>query len=361
MTLGVVIPVYNGEKYIEQAVSSVLGQPCKDVEIVLIDDGSTDGSLAICEGMAQNDDRITILHQKNRGVSAARNAGINFMRGRVTYLAFLDADDCWVEKAYHEDVRKTLLESEVDILGFSSYFASEDLEWYRVAHQYEAKRICGGIESVWSYGGTFAAHFYRAALLDEHEIRFSIGLRGNEDAIFIFQCLLCARHIQYTAPFLYIYRRNTDSVTHVEKVKSGSAGHIASGWDNTAQWVRQHVQALKEQGPPGILMCERVAGARLLEDARRLCEGGVSGKKMRTEIGGHPCHRYMVVLRAEDLAPWQRGDLDLYRSRPRLFAIKYRIHGSMIRMMRVCLRFPVLERIWERKRFPLGKEQIFCE
>lgn len=87
----VVIPVYNAEKYINRCVESILQQSFENFEVVLVDDGSTDRSMEICEELAQKDTRVLFFHQKNQGVSAARNKGMSMAKGR--YLVFVDADD----------------------------------------------------------------------------------------------------------------------------------------------------------------------------------------------------------------------------------------------------------------------------
>lgn len=96
MKLHVIIPVYNVEKYLRQCVESVLSQPLQDLDIVLVDDGSPDNSGVICDELAARDSRISVIHQTNAGVSAARNAGIESVletAGDADYIAFLDADD----------------------------------------------------------------------------------------------------------------------------------------------------------------------------------------------------------------------------------------------------------------------------
>ena len=79
--INVIIPVYNAEKYLEETVNSVLSQPYKDIEIVLVNDGSTDSSPEICDKIAENEKRVTVIHQKNGGASSARNKGIEFVLG----------------------------------------------------------------------------------------------------------------------------------------------------------------------------------------------------------------------------------------------------------------------------------------
>lgn len=93
--VSVIVPIYNAEKYLSECISSVLSQSYKDFELILIDDGSTDRSLNICNEFAKKDLRITVVHQENSGVSAARNNGLKNTKGE--FVAFVDSDD-YVEK-----------------------------------------------------------------------------------------------------------------------------------------------------------------------------------------------------------------------------------------------------------------------
>lgn len=89
--ISVIVPVYNGKEYLEECIESILNQIYKDIELLLIDDGSKDNSLEICKAWADKDDRIRVIHQENMGVSAARNRGLKEARGN--YIAFIDSDD----------------------------------------------------------------------------------------------------------------------------------------------------------------------------------------------------------------------------------------------------------------------------
>ena len=102
-TISVIIPVYNAEKYLKRCVDSVLAQTCRQFEMILIDDGSTDGSGRICDEYAARDERIAAMHQQNKGQSAARNAGLDyaFAHGGSEWIAFIDSDD-WVNEKYLE-------------------------------------------------------------------------------------------------------------------------------------------------------------------------------------------------------------------------------------------------------------------
>lgn len=104
--LSVIIPVYNGETYLTKCVDSVLNQNYTgEVEIILVDDGSTDKSLSICNYYATKDNRIKVIHKENGGAGSARNVGIIASSG--DYIAFLDADDFWIENTIHELINTT--------------------------------------------------------------------------------------------------------------------------------------------------------------------------------------------------------------------------------------------------------------
>ena len=122
----VVIPCYNVEEYLEHAVESVLNQPSKDIDIVLVDDGSPDNSPRICDELARKEDRIHVIHQENGGLCAARNAGIEYVlqnlytEGEREFVAFLDADDAWCPNVMDDVlIRHLVTDWYEDIIGFS--------------------------------------------------------------------------------------------------------------------------------------------------------------------------------------------------------------------------------------------------
>ena len=91
ISVSVIVPVYNTEKYLEQCLNSILGQTLQEIEVICVDDGSTDGSVQMIERMSLEDERLVLLKQKNAGGGAARNLGMEKAKGK--YLMFLDSDD----------------------------------------------------------------------------------------------------------------------------------------------------------------------------------------------------------------------------------------------------------------------------
>lgn len=121
--ISVVMPVFNGEKYIEESIQSVLNQTFKDFELIIINDGSTDGTADIIDILSKEDNRIISISQKNKGVASARNIGIDFCSG--SYVLFLDSDDILLETAL-EDMYNAAIEKDADLVIGNYNYLYED-------------------------------------------------------------------------------------------------------------------------------------------------------------------------------------------------------------------------------------------
>lgn len=111
--VSVIIPVYNVRPYLIEALDSTLSQTYKNLEIIIIDDGSTDGSRAICDAYAEKDDRVVVIHQENKGLSAARNMGLDRMTGDL--VAFLDPDDAY-DPSFIEETVAAMMRTDADLI-----------------------------------------------------------------------------------------------------------------------------------------------------------------------------------------------------------------------------------------------------
>ena len=100
--VSIIVPVYNAQRYLHRCVASILEQSLQDIQLILVDDGSADGSGTLCDEFAAKDSRVMVLHQKNAGVSAARNAGLAVAKGE--FVGFVDADDAITPDAYEQAV-----------------------------------------------------------------------------------------------------------------------------------------------------------------------------------------------------------------------------------------------------------------
>lgn len=123
--ISIIIPIYNAEKYIKRCIDSVINQTYKNLQIILVDDGSKDNSAIICDEYAKQDERITVIHKINEGVSKARNTGINEISG--DYVLFVDADD-WLEDTMCEKLIAKAKENDSDIVvcEYNNYYENDD-------------------------------------------------------------------------------------------------------------------------------------------------------------------------------------------------------------------------------------------
>lgn len=211
--VSVIIPIYNVERYLSQCLDSVIKQTYRNMEIICIDDKSTDGSLGILEEYSALDSRIIILqNDMNRGLAYSRNAGIDRSRGE--YLLFVDSDDYIRENL----VETALAKAEGNDLVCFDYLEENALDGLEVTHSYHmADGLYGGSEyfvrAVGSQSIIYASwsRLYARRLLEENRIRFYNGIL-YEDILFCFLCLLAAKRVVSVHRQMYVYRIRCDSI-----------------------------------------------------------------------------------------------------------------------------------------------------
>lgn len=206
--VSVIIPVYNNERYIEECVRSVQNQTFADLEMIVINDGSTDGSGEILERILREDKRIRLFHQENKGAGAARNKGLDMAEGR--YLIFVDGDD-WIAPDYIEKLYTAAEErgSEMVICGFTC--VTETGEVLREIYPKEYRRF-EGEECVFQISAV-CSHFYRKSLWDRYGVRFSAKERGEDMPVSLFFGAVCDK-ISTIISCGYMYRQHSGSAMH---------------------------------------------------------------------------------------------------------------------------------------------------
>lgn len=137
ITLSIIMPVYNGEQYLNYSIQSVLNQTYKDYELILVDDGSTDHSLEICEKYQSKDERIRVISQENKGISGARNAGIDIATGK--YITFMDNDDV-IQPEMYEIMLKYMVSDGLDLIMCGAV-RTENYNFLNVVDQYEICKL----------------------------------------------------------------------------------------------------------------------------------------------------------------------------------------------------------------------------
>ena len=212
----VIVPVYNVKEYLAECVESVLNQKGEpSLELLLVDDGSTDGSGSLCDEWAEKDGRVRVIHQQNAGVSAARNRGMEEAQGE--YILFLDSDDYWLPELLA--CAETLVGEKPDVflMGTCRFNENGVVRHFVPAYLPEGQSGQRYLEELFAQGNVpepfVCAYGYRRNFLDEHELRFNVRMRSSEDFDFHMRALPLAKSIRGTAQTLYQYRVREGSLS----------------------------------------------------------------------------------------------------------------------------------------------------
>lgn len=215
MLISIIIPVYNVEKYLRQCLESIQQQTYPDWEAILVDDGSSDGSSAICDEYAKKDGRFRVVHQANAGVSSARNVGLNNAHGK--WITFLDADDRLKNNAleyYADHVNENI---DMVMAGYVSLDDESNVIFEPQTHEDflldKEQALTMMYKPMWfPYQGYLWNKCYRKSLIDAHHLRFDERIFFNEDRLFVTQ-YLCSilKEVLYTSSVVYEYCKHNGS------------------------------------------------------------------------------------------------------------------------------------------------------
>ena len=227
ITLSIIVPVYNVRLYLDKCIESILAQTFTDFELVLVDDGSTDGSAEICDSYVERDSRIRVIHKENEGVVSARKAGIAAARGK--YAGYVDGDD-WIEKDMYEKMVHYMEQFDCDLvmcdivherksLPLSSGGTSTDIE----NGYYDSEKLRKKILPNMIYAGEFYKFgiypviwnkLYKREKLIRHQSEVDDKIKTGEDAAVVYPYLLGSESMYFIKdmPF-YHYRHPETSMT----------------------------------------------------------------------------------------------------------------------------------------------------
>lgn len=233
----VIVPVYNVENYLRKCLDSIITQTYKNIEIVVVNDGSTDASGEICKEFSEMDHRILYIEQENAGLSAARNTGLNNMSGN--YVTFVDSDD-WIELDYVETLYKEITEYQADIAvgNYYSFNESEGMFYFHISGDSYYEKVYDNVsifenlyetQEMRSFALISAwGKLYKARLFEQ--LRFDMGKLG-EDGYLNQKVYLLSEKVIYLNKSLYAYR-----------IRKGSLSRI---W--TEKWMHALVDAMSER------------------------------------------------------------------------------------------------------------------
>lgn len=212
--ISVIIPIYNVEKYLNECIESVVNQTYRNLEIILVDDGSPDKSDSICEKYKSQDSRIKVLHKQNGGLSDARNHGMNIASGK--FITFIDSDD-FVDEQYIEELYIALKNENADmsICNYIRFSTKEEI----------IKNVNNSVLNVFDSRECFLKYFdknYQSSIVVAwgklykkeywNDIKFPVG-KLHEDEFTTYKLIYKSKKIVYINKKLYFYRNNSASIT----------------------------------------------------------------------------------------------------------------------------------------------------
>lgn len=239
--ISIIVPVYNASKVLERCVSSICNQDYKNIEIILVNDGSKDNSLEIANKLASKDNRIKVITQENGGVSSARNTGIKNSKG--TYIGFVDADD-WIGKNMYSSMYSTLKQKESDLVlcnytqVYDKKFVKRDefIDIDKSSHRLKElilTHIISRREN--NIMGTCWRMLVSKEILINHNIDFDLGVRMSEDMMFMIKCVDKSQRVTLDSIDEYYYWMNQNSAT---------AKYIPNIWEDMMiliDWCNQNL------------------------------------------------------------------------------------------------------------------------
>ena len=209
----IVVPVFNAAPYLRRCVESVMEQTHRNWELLLVDDGSTDESGALCDQYAQQDPRIRVLHQDNKGASHARNQALDIATG--DFVLFLDSDDHLAPTCLEACDRHLVRDNRIDTLQFNYVYFKADGASSAIYRSKVEHAPCTPTE--YAQLGIFfvciCGWCFRRTMIEAGRIRFDTRMRYHEDRVFDYQCLSRSALIKIIPDLLYYYEGHTDSVS----------------------------------------------------------------------------------------------------------------------------------------------------
>lgn len=336
----VIIPVYNCITLLREAVDSVLQQPYTQIKVVIVDDGSTDGTDLLSDQLATQNERVHVIHRENGGISAARNTGIEYVltgEGKTgDYFAFLDADDCWTLNFFTDDFVKQL--TDADVYRFQSVGCNYPLSRRMKTVELSAGTFDGGPKTVRQFlQPHIGAALYSLDFIKEKGIRFILELKYSEDVLFIRTCLYRAKKLVVFNRLLYLYRNNPTSCVHTinkhgfdyyEPMFHAYLKYDFDGKDFISWYLVD-------------CMIDHFGAGGTIATAREWL-----------------CHNQTYVEIAKDRGGARANNmLHTFELKPKLFALKYRIAGIAWNTARKIVHTPPISSLLEIVRYPIQRDK----
>ena len=351
--LTVIIPAYNAEKYLEETVLSLLNQPCKDLQVVIVNDGSKDGTLSLANRLKKQHMRVHVIDQKNSGSAAARNAGLDLCVSLQTeYIAFLDSDDVWTDSFYDADLRDQMRQSQKDIYYFGFYYANTDLTRGRKVTVVP----CDDHNGMLAKYGIHCCYFYKYRIIQKHQLRFPQGFRTQEDTTFTFTFCSAARTFAHIPKEIFLYRSNPNSVSHAKFDPADRYfNHAIPAWKWAEQEVLRIAKAEGTDGSLGAKECATMQKGYLSEFICIACQEGLPLSSIFSALRNSG----MISLYDNIDTVWVsevcQSNWDKFIAHPREYWIRFRFRGIAIKFGQRIRNLSIIQ----KRRYPIALDGVY--
>jgi len=273
--ISVIVPVYNVEKYLDKCMESLVGQTYKDFEIIVIDDGSTDGSAILCDKWAEKDKRVKVFHQENKGLSVVRNRGLELAVGE--YITWVDSDD-YVDKCYLEKLSEVYKSTGADMVMCSFYTETDGLVEYTGKKWFQAEETDRQtfLERLY-VNGMYSVVWNKFLPREAYQgVQFPVGRVFEDSSVMLSLAKKCNKIVVIEEP-LYFYRRHKASITLQSRDEAKSIKYVNDNY----LWLKEDIEVYQKEGK------KKLAALA----SRRLCNTII---------------HYSGEIHKENLKPWKK-------------------------------------------------------
>jgi len=285
--VSVIVPIYNARQFLPVCVESILAQKYMEWELLLVDNGSVDGSRELCEKYAAANENVRVLYQAGGGASAARNAGLREAAGK--YVVFVDADDYLAGENILSGMVQKMEETAADIvvgnyerlwkdrlLPAKSHTAFSGLDRESAAFRFEGFFSVGVLSYIW-------CKMYRRSFLEKNAIQFG-NYTYAEDKMFNFACYISGASYAFIESNVYVYRKNDDSVSYAYRENS------AEGWLRIAEDLQGLLEKGKQEKEYGGLVANTIFFAVFFDGKMEYAYAGKSLASVKKVLKKYRSH-----------------------------------------------------------------------
>lgn len=350
--ISVVIPYYKGEKYIEQAVESIIKQPYSNIEILLINDGSPDNGDDICKELLDKYPNIKYYKKDNEGIGATRNFGIERATGE--YIAFLDQDDVWVKDFLDEETAMSIFNGG-DAVCFSYYNCNG--VFTRGMKVFVGNRVLygGGVDAMNAAWQHHSSIFFRRKTILDCNIR--CPLARHEDEIFRHKFMYVSKQVTFIDKVMFLYRNNASSETHRKQNAELLYGPLLKSWEELLKWF----ESLYSEDEKAKRFVKNMICIYAIEGIESLYTSGRKNSIINSLVNSYFSIDYLADYKGIVWEEKQYNRINEYFENRKIFVRKNRIKGYKMKIGRILIKFSLVKRKFYENKYPttLNKELLY--